>query len=281
MGLLKGNDPDREKRLYAAAQRELEEDERQKNIYKQAILEARRGEEAEKNQKRAEMAKQRLYQRLFRTVMVIAILGACLIFSAFLAIRLLATPSTASMIMGPGRTATAAALHTTSESRATEFAPGKAPTKRSSPKEGQANQPEGAVKFNQTSLTNPAPFGSTLAAGDILLRIVKVQRPAEVGNVQPGKETILIQLDFSCNASSEKTCTLAGFADFFLVGSQRVQYSPAPVGVQDELTGMITIYGDTNQAQWIGFYIDPADTDLMLALRNALDPAHSGYMALE
>lgn len=269
MGMLKGNDPERAKRAYLAAQRELEEDERQKNIYKQAILEARREEQRESSRKRN-----------FRIFILLGTAFACLLLCIGIAMRYTPGSAAPQSLTGPQRTATAIRRATTIARTATAKAltaqDQMLATIDASYYEAMTSRAQfsGLIDSDQTSPAQPAPPGSKVVIGPYQLEITEARRNAQIFASEPNRRAtyILMRIDCKPFAGYENTqCLINGSEQFSLFGSTQTLYSPYASSSGDNLAQELVIRQGDKMSGWLAFENPSAETGLILAFQIAPD----------
>lgn len=131
-----------------------------------------------------------------------------------------------------------------------------------------------ATKPIGTARSNPAPVGSEIVADNMAFQILSAVRPANdiikqgnPFNTEPasGQEYILVELQATCQKSSDEKCSLSSFLNFSLIGSLGIEYDPEIMiaGVEG-LLDSIDFFGETTVSGYLPFIIGQDETDLIL-----------------
>ncbi|HAE86243.1 MAG TPA: hypothetical protein DCG78_07060 [Anaerolineaceae bacterium] len=124
-----------------------------------------------------------------------------------------------------------------------------------------------------TARSNPAPVGSEVIADNMAFKILGATRPADeiimAGNPfntapEEGEEYVLVELQATCQKSSDEQCRLNPF-NISLIGSSGVMHdSEIMVAGVDGLLKSTEFYGGVTVSGTLPFIIGQEETDLIL-----------------
>jgi hypothetical protein len=140
-----------------------------------------------------------------------------------------------------------------------------------------AEQP--AVEATETkpvgsARSNPAPVGSEVVADDMAFKVLSIIRPADDivldednFNIdpEPGQEYLLVELEITCQESSDEQCNLSSFWNLSVLGSAGVSHDMELMvtGVEGLLPS-VEFYGGSTVSGYVPFIVGQDETDLLL-----------------
>lgn len=123
-----------------------------------------------------------------------------------------------------------------------------------------------------TARSNPAPVGSEVIADKMAFKILGATRPADeiimAGNPfntapEEGEEYVLVELQATCQKSSDEQCRLNPF-NISLIGSSGVMQDHKFVSGVDGLLKSTEFFGGVTVSGTLPFIIGQEETDLIL-----------------
>lgn len=127
-----------------------------------------------------------------------------------------------------------------------------------------------------TARSNPAPAGSQVVADDMAFEVTGFTRPADeivsAGNMyntapEGDQEYIFVDVQITCQQSTDEKCTIYPTSSFSLIGSSGVVYDPEIMlaGVEGLFEVMDTeFYGGSTVSGALAFIVGQADMGLVL-----------------
>jgi len=121
--------------------------------------------------------------------------------------------------------------------------------------------------------SNPAPVGSEVVADNMGFKVLSIIRPADdivmqgnMFNTEPesGQEYLLVELQITCQKSSDEECSLSSFWNFSVIGSSGVKHDAEfmVTGVEGLLES-IDFYGGTTVSGYVPFIVGLDEIDLL------------------
>jgi predicted small lipoprotein YifL len=134
-----------------------------------------------------------------------------------------------------------------------------------------------------TARSNPAPVGSEVIVDDMAFKILGATRPADeiimAGNQfnsapEEGEEYVLVELQATCQKSSDDKCSLNPMFNISLIGSSGVMHDlEIVVSGVDGLLESTEFYGGATVSGTLPFIIGQDETDLILVYEPFLGDA--------